>query len=479
MSLKQAALSGMFWTYLQQFGSQLISFVVQLVLARLLLPSDFGVIALFSVFLAIGNVLINSGLTNSLIRTKEIDDTDLSTVFFFNLFVSVIVYVMLFFTSPLIAGFFNMPILKDIIRVYALSLPVSAFSAIQQTIFTKNLDFKTQLKIQIPSLIISGITGIVLALTGFGVWSLVYMAIVQALISTVQFWLYSKWRPKRIFDKNKFKYHFNFGYKLALSGLLDTVFQNIYTLVIGKIYNPTQLGFYNRANTMQMLPVSSLSGPLNTVTFPLFARIQDDNEQLRNVYRRIMKMVIFIVAPVLTFIAVLGEPLFRFLLTEKWLPAVPYFQILCITGVLYPIHAYNLNILQVKGRSDLFLRLEIIKKFLTVLLIVISIRFGILGLIWGKVATSVIALFINCHYSGKFLNYGVWKQFGDLLPGVLLSVLVGTIMLFSDKYLLQGFTDIIRLISGVGLGTILYLGISYLLKLNELEYIKDILLHKK
>ena len=331
MSLKQEALSGIIWTFTQQFGTQIISFVVSLVLARLLLPGDFGMIAVFSVLMAVGNVLIDSGLTNSLIRTAETDDTDFSTVFYFNLLVSVLSYLLIVLTAPWVSLFFHMPELTDIIRAYAVVLPIGAFSAIQRTIFTKKLDFKTQLKVQIPSLIISGISGIVFALTGFGVWSLVYMAIIQSVVSTVQFWIYSKWRPQRAFDKNKFNIHFNFGYKLALSALLDIVFQNIYTVLIGRFFNTTQLGYYNKANSMQQLPVTSLTGPLNRVTYPLFSKIQDNNDRLKEVYKKLMKMVIFIVAPLLTVLGVLGEPLFRFLFTEKWLPAVPYFQILCIT----------------------------------------------------------------------------------------------------------------------------------------------------
>lgn len=479
MSLKQEALSGIIWTFTQQFGTQIISFVVSLVLARLLLPGDFGMIAVFSVLMAVGNVLIDSGLTNSLIRTAETDDTDFSTVFYFNLLVSVLSYLLIVLTAPWVSLFFHMPELTDIIRAYAVVLPIGAFSAIQRTIFTKKLDFKTQLKVQIPSLIISGISGIVFALTGFGVWSLVYMAIIQSVVSTVQFWIYSKWRPQRAFDKNKFNIHFNFGYKLALSALLDIVFQNIYTVLIGRFFNTTQLGYYNKANSMQQLPVTSLTGPLNRVTYPLFSKIQDNNDRLKEVYKKLMKMVIFIVAPLLTVLGVLGEPLFRFLFTEKWLPAVPYFQILCITGILLPIHSYNLNVLKVKGRSDLFLKLEIIKKILIVISVVISLPFGIIGLLWGKVATSVIALFINCHYSGKFLKYNLWKQMSDLLPSIFLSIIMGGGTLLLDTALLTELSDLLRLLAGGGFAIFSYIILAKLFRYEELITVKEILFRKK
>jgi len=431
MSLKQKALSSIFWTFAQQFGNQLIGFVVSLVLARILLPSDFGTIAIFSVLMGIGNVLIDSGLTNSLIRTQNIDDADLSTVFYFNFTVSILIYSIIAFTAPWVSVFFKMPELTKIIRIYTIILPISAFSAIQRTLLTKKMDFKTQLKVQIPSLVIGGASGIIFALTGFGVWSLVYMAIIQSALSSLQFWMYSRWRPKRVFDKVKFRFHFNFGYKLALSGLLDIAFQNIYTIVIGKIFSATQLGFYNKANSMQQLPVTSIIKPLNRVTYPLFSQIQNDSLRLKNVYSQLMKMVMFVITPVLMLLGVLGEPLFRFLFTEKWLPAVPYFQILCIVGILLPIHSYNLNVLNVKGRSDLFLKLEIIKKILIVIAIAITFQFGIIVMLWGRVIISFIGLIINCHYSGKYLNYSLWKQLADLLPSILLSATVGaTIILF-------------------------------------------------
>jgi O-antigen/teichoic acid export membrane protein len=299
------------------------------------------------------------------------------------------------------------------------------------------------------------------------------------LLSSLQFWFYSPWRPKKLFDKDKFQFHFNFGYKLALSGLIDTIFQNIYTIVIGKIYTATELGYYNKANSMQQLPVSNISSALNKVTFPLFSKIQDDNTRLRHVYSLIMKMVIFIITPLLVIMGVLGIPLFRFLFTEKWLPAVPYFRILCIVGILYPIHAYNLNILKTKGRSDLFLKLEIIKKTITVLALLLTFRLGILGLLWGKVATSFIALYINCYYSGKFLNYSIWNQFKDLLPSIFLSTCMGGFLWLFDSHMMTSSRDLIRLLIGSGLGLILYVGLAFIFQFEELKFIKEILSLKR
>src|SRR5690606_36510613 len=270
---------------------------------------------------------------------------------------------------------------------------------------TKEMNFKTQTLIAIPASLAGGFTGIIMAYLGFGVWSLVWSSIVTIVVSTVQLWIYSKWKPDWTFSISKFKMHFYFGYKLTISGLLDKIFNNIFLIIIGKFFSPAQVGFFTRAETMKQLPVTNISNTLNKVAYPLFASIQDDNIQLKRVYKKLMKMVLFVVAPVLILSAVLAEPIFRFLFTEKWLPAVPYFQILCAAGILYPLHAYNLNILNVKGRSDLFLKLEVIKKIIIVLAIIFALPYGIIALLYGQVFISIIVYFINSHYSGKFIGY--------------------------------------------------------------------------
>lgn len=468
----------MVWTFTQQIGTQLIGFIVSVVLARLLTPADFGVIALFGVLLGIGGVLISSGLATSLIRDQESNHRDYSTVFFFNLIVSIVVYFILFLTAPFVAQFYMLPLLVPVIRVYSITLVIGALGTIQQTILSKNMNFRLQFYISLPSLIIGGIVGVVLSYYHYGVWALVYMAIVQSSISCIFVWVRSSWRPSFVFDCIKFKAHFSFGYKMALSGLLDILFTNSYTIIIGKIYNPSQLGFYNRADNLKQLPVNNLAGALNSVTFPLFAKIQNDDVQLRTAYRTIMKLVIFIIAPVLTIMVVTAEPLFRLLFTEKWLPAVPYFRILSLAGLLYPIHAYNLHILQIKGRSDLFLRLEFIKKVLMLAIIAGSLYFGMLGLVWGQVVFSFMALFINMHYTGKFLHYNAWSQFKDLLPAIFISMFMGFVIFVSDVYCFSAFPDWLRIFFGGSIGLGLYIGLSFLLKRDELNEIKTIILKR-
>lgn len=475
-SLRKNALSGMYWTFIQQMSNQGISFIVSIILARLLLPEEFGVIAMLSVFIAIGNSLTDSGLSQSLIRTENTTNEDYSTIFFFNLFVSLIIYLIFFFAAPLIAEFYNQPILINVTRIYCLTFIINAFSIIQNTRLAKEMDFKKQTIISVPSLIIGSVVGIISAINGFGVWSLVWSALAKSIAFTIQLWWRSPWVPSLIFDVNKFKYHFNFGYKLTLSGVIDSIFKDIYTVVIGKFFDPIQVGFYNRANTLKQYPVSNFGAILNKVTFPLFSKIKNNDEQLKNVYKKILQMSVFIISPTLFIMAALAEPLFRFLFTEKWLPAVPYFQILCFNGILYPIHAYNLNILTVKGRSDLFLRLEIIKKIIVLTGVFISFRWGIYGLLYGSVFLSIFMLLINTYYTGKFLNYHLYKQLLDIIPAILIGLISAIVVFGFDLFLASNkFVDFFRLTLGSFIGIITFLCMALIFKLNSFLELKSIL----
>lgn len=480
MSLRKQAISGMLWTFAQGFSTQGIGFIISVVLARLLLPAEFGIIGMIAIFMGIGGALVDSGLASSLIRTPEANQEDFSTVFYFNIVGSILMYFILYLTAPLIAKFFNQPILTNITRLYGITFIINAFSTIQLTRLTQMMDFKTQMRVSVPALIGGGALGIILAYMGFGVWSLVWMRLFQSFLNSLQLWIVSKWKPSFIFNIEKFKYHFHFGYKLLLSGLLDTVFTNSYTVIIGKLFVPAQLGFYTRANSVIQLPVQNISGALNKVTYPLFASIKDDNERLKKVYKQIMQMVTFLIAPILIIMGVLATPLFRFVFTEKWLPAVPYFQILCISGILYPFHVYNLNILNVKGRSDLFLRLEVIKKILLVITIIVSIQFGMYGLLWGIVISSALALFINAHYSGKFIHYNGFDQLKDVSPILLIGVTAGILTLIADKIMVNFDTiDLFRIILGGTVGVLSYWFISLTFKIQSIQDLKTIILKQK
>lgn len=441
------------------------------------MPAEFGLIGMITVFMGIGQSLIDSGLTQSLIRAREPDQEDYSTVFFFNLGGSITIYGLLYILSPSVAAFYDQEILTDIIRVFSLSFIINAFSTIQLTRLTKKMDFKTQMLVSIPSIIGSGVLGIFVAYNGYGVWSLVWMHLCQSFLKTVQLWYRTKWRPSFMFSVGKFKTHFHFGYKLTLSGLLDTVFKNIYQIIIGKFFMASQVGFYTRANSLKQLPVNNISNALSKVTYPLFASIQNDDVRLKKVYQEIMQVVVFVIAPVLILMGVLAEPLFRFLFTEKWLPAVPYFQVLCLVGILYPIHSYNLNVLKVKGRSDLFLKLEVIKKTLQVAIIAVSLQYGIMGLVWGQLVSSIFAFFINTYYTGKFIHYNSLQQTWDLLPILLLAFFSGVGVWFLDQYAgIHEWLDIFRLAVLGGCGVIFYLLSAYLFKMKSLQSIKKILI---
>lgn len=465
----------MIWTFSQQFGTQLITFAVSVILARLLLPSDFGTIAMFTVVMSIASVLVDGGMSSSLIRSAEVDDRDLSTVFWFNLGVAVVMYIIIFVSAPWIAGFYKVEILTPVIRVYSVSLIIKSSTAVQSTRFVKAMDFRTLFKIQLPSLIIGALSGVVMAFSGFGIWTLVFYPLIQAAVGGIQLWFYSKWKPLLIFDRAKFKQHFSFGYKMTLSGLLETVFNNIYTILIGKYFSSAQLGYYNRADNLKQLPVSNLSTALNKVTFPLFAKLNDNDVKLKEVYQKLMKLVIFIIAPVLFLMMVVAEPLIRFLLTDKWLPAVPYLQVLVLSGILFPIHAYNLNILNVKGRSDLFLKLEFWKKGLQILTLLVSVPFGVLGIVWGQVIFSVLAFFINAHYTGKILKYGSMHQILDLMPIISLSAGITLIIYFSDRFYFHNWVDLPRLLVLSGLYAVMYLGTVWMFRFKEINYLKDLL----
>lgn len=475
MSLRKQAVFGLMWTFAQQFGNQLIGFVVSLVLARILLPEEFGLIAMIAVFVALGNGLLDSGLSKSLIRDRDADDADYSTVFFFNLFAGFLVYLLVFIAAPFIAEFYEYPILTNIIRIYCLSFLFTAATSVQLAKLTKEMKFRTQTFVALPAAMVGGIVGIILAVQDFGVWSLVYSSLVNALVGSILVWKYSGWYPSLNFDTTKFKKHWDYGYKLGLADLLNRFFNNIFLVVIGKYFSAAQLGIYTRAETMKQLPVSNLDRALNKVSFPVFVEIKDDPARLKKAFRKLLKMVIFVVSPVLLIMAAMAEPLFRFLFTEKWLPSAPYFQVLCLSGLLFPLHSYNLGILNVYGRSDLFLKLEVYKKFLIVLAVLLAIPFGIYGLLWGQVALSLVAFFINAKYTQKYIFYSPLRQLLDIVP-ILTAAFLSAILVWGIDYnFLEVYPDIIRLLSGGIIGTSFYLLISKIGRFEQLPQLYELI----
>ncbi len=474
--LRKKSLQGMVWSFTQQFSGQILSFLISIVLARILLPAEFGLIGMIAVIIAIGGALKDAGMSQSLIRTENPVDLDYSTVFFINLLASAIIYVIIFLSAPFVSEFYGEPILIDLIRVLSLGIVVGAFSSVQRTKLTKELNFKTQFFVEMPSLIASGSTGIIMAYNDFGVWSIVAMQLVRNTLSTIQLWIHSRWVPKRVFSLERFKHHLNFGYKLTLSSMIDVLYNNLFNVIIGKYFTSSDLGYYTRAESTENLVVQNITGAVHKVTFPLFSEIQNDNARLKKVYKMVIQQVLFWIAPILVGAAVIAEPLFRFVFTEKWLPAVPMFQILCAVGIMYPIHGYNLAILNVKGRSDLFLKLEIIKKVIAVSCVFIVLPYGIFALLYFQVAFSVFVFFLNTYYSKKFINYSMFEQIKHISPILIVALVMGAVCYILDQQLIHfELSDFLRILIGAIAGLISYFLLAMMLKLDPyMEFLKII-----
>ena len=427
-SLRHKTIHGVGWSFIDNISSSGITFLVGLVLARLLTPEEYGVMAMIAIFIAVSNSIIDSGFSNALIRKINVERVDYNTVFYFNLVVSAVLYILLFMSAPAISVFFNEPQLIEVTRVIGWTIIINALAIIPRTQFVKDVDFKTQTKVSFISSIVSGIIGVGMAIAGLGVWSLVGQQLSRQLLNTVFLWIYSKWMPVWEFSMNSFKELFTFGSKLLLSGLLDTVYKNIYYIVIGRFYSSDQLGQYTRAEQFNTIFSSNLTSVVQRVSYPVLSSIQDDSERLLTAYRKVIKSTMLITFACMLGLAAVAKPLIIILIGEQWLVAIHFLQIICFAGMLYPLHAINLNMLQVKGRSDLFLKLEIIKKIIAILPITLGIFYGIEWMLLGSVITSFIAFFLNSHYSADLIGYPTKRQLMDVLPTFTVSFFVSTIM---------------------------------------------------
>lgn len=472
MSLKKKTISGVAWTLGQQVGVQGINFFVQILLARLLLPSDFGLIAMVQIFMTIGAALMDGGMTSSLIRTKNADNRDYSTVFHMNMLASILIYAIVFFAAPLMARFFDQPILTALVRVYTISFVIQALVGVQTTKLTKEMNFKLQMLMQLPSTIVGGIVGVVLAYKGYGVWSLVWMQLIMSFLFMIQHWIWSDWKPTLLFDKTKLKEHFGFGYKITLSTLLTSLYSESYTIIIGKFFPASQLGFYKQARTLSMFPVSNLTKALQKVTYPLFSNLQDNNDKLKVVFQKITAVVFFVVTPTMLFLVVAAEPIINLVLTDKWLPAVPFFQILCVSALFYPLSMYNLNIILAKGRSDLHFKLEILKKGLSLIVLFISMPFGITGIVVASGISMLIHAIVNSVYSGRLIDFTFFEQLKQVVPiliiGIFVSGLIILIMsLINENYYINN--DFLNITVSLLMFGILFYTISKIFKIKALK----------
>jgi O-antigen/teichoic acid export membrane protein len=474
--LKTKTVKGVFWSSIERFSIQGIQFFLGIVMARLLFPSDYGLIGMLTIFLAVSQSFIDSGFSNALIRKQNRTEEDFSTVFYFNIVVGLFFYLILFFCSPYIAKFYNAPILENLTKVVALNIFINSLTIVQRAKFTIKVDFKTQTKSSLLAVIISGTIGIMMAYKGFGVWALAVPSIISSIINMIMLWIYSKWIPLRTFSVASFKELFAYGSRLLFSGLLDTIYSNLYTLVIGKKFSKVDLGYYTRADSLSQFPSSNITGILQRVTFPVLSSIQDDNIKLREAYRKLLRLSAFVIFPLMVGLAAIADPFIRFVLTDKWERVILLLQILCIARMWYPVHAINLNLLQVKGRSDLFLRLEIIKKIIGIIVLCVTIPLGVIAMCVGLIFTSIVALIINTYYTGKLINVGYFKQMKDLLPILFYSFSMGALVWGITKLF---HSNIVNLVLGVCFGIIYYFCITYVTKSSELKEIRTLIVDIK
>lgn len=423
-SLKSKTVKGLGWSALDNVTKIGITFVVSIILARLLSPDEYGLIGILTIFISVFNAIVDSGFTNALIRKKDITDTDYSTVFYTNLVVSIFMATALFFCAGPIAHFFEREELVSLTQVMSCIVIINAFCIVQKARTTKNIDFKTQAKVTFIASVSSGIIGITMAYMGYGVWALVGQQISAQFITTIFFWIFSRWMPKLVFGMENFKEMWSFGWKMLVSSLIDTTWKEVYQVVVGKCYSTATLGLYTRAKQFSQLFSSNLTSIIQRVSYPVLSSLQDDKDRLREAYKRVIKTTMLPTFVLMYGMAAVAKPMVIVLIGEKWLGCVGFLQIICIYGALYPLHAINLNMLQVQGRSDLFLKLEIIKKFIAIGPILLGIFVDIYLMVAGSLVTSCISYYLNAYYSGPFLNYGIKDQVKDILPSLKVAVVM-------------------------------------------------------
>lgn len=425
MSLKQKIISGVFWQGVEKIGTQGINFVISVVLARLLAPKEFGVAALMMVFLLLCNVVIDSGFGNALIQKKEATQADFCSVFFINIVLGATLYGVMFFAAPWIARFYDYPELTLYLRVSSLSLIIGSFMVIQRTLLIKQMMFYLNFRINWTTCLLSGSVGILMAYHGIGVWALIIQNLVRVAVTCLLLWGLVKWRPQLCFDWERTKSLFKFGWKFLVSSFLDTLYNDIYSVVIGRIANLTSLGFYNRGKSVSALGMGAVTNTISSVLFPAFSQIQDDKVKMCELAKRGIRNIMFFVSPVLTLLFILADPLVRVLFTEKWLPCVIYLRLCCITFFFWPLHATNLQVISASGRSDVFLILEIIKKVQAALVIIVTYRYGVVIMVAGEAAMGIVSFFENSWFNRKLINYPPWRQLWDILPVSLIAMISG------------------------------------------------------
>lgn len=477
-SLKNKAIKGTVWSAVDNIVQYGVSFVVSIVLARLLTPDDYGLIGIILIFTAICNAIINSGFSTALIRKKNITENDYNTAFIVNIVLSFILYVVLCLGAPLIADFFCREELTLLTRVSSFSMIIGGLAIVQQTRLTKRIDFKTQTKISLISSVISGLIGIVMAYLGYGVWALVVQGLSSQTLRTAMLWFYNKWMPTLTFSRNSFRELFGFGWKMMVSSVLDSFWTQLYQVVVGKFYSPATLGQYTRAKQFSQIFSSNLTTVIQRVTYPVLSDIQDEKERLIIAYRKIIKTTMFITFALMFSLGAVSEPFIYCLIGEKWHEASTYLPLICFVGAFYPLHAINLNMLQVQGRSDLFLGLEIVKKIIGLGPLFVGAFVGIFPMLYTTILTSIISYFLNSYFPGKLLGYTCWKQLKDISLSFFIAFSMA-VFVYTIKYLPFSYWLILPLQIVLGLSVLIFLcKIARLEEYNEIVKIVKSTLNK-
>ena len=469
---RKSVISNIIWRFLERCGAQGVTFIVSVVLARLLDPSLYGTVALVTVFTAILQVFVDSGMGNALIQKKDADDLDFSSVFYFNFSVCLLLYICMFFAAPLIAAFYNMPDLTPVVRVLSLTLIISGVKNIQQAYVSRNMLFKKFFFATLGGTIGAAVIGIWMAWKGYGVWALVVQNLFNAALDTIILWVTVKWRPKRAFSLERLKGLFSYGWKLLVSALLDTGYSNLRSLIIGKLYTSADLAFFNRGKQFPNLIVTNINTSIDSVLLPTMSKEQDNRERVRDMTRRAIKTSTFIMMPLMMGLAVCAEPLIRIVLTDKWLPAAFFLRVFCFTYAFYPIHTANLNAIKAMGRSDLFLKLEVIKKIVSISALISTMFISVEAMALALPVTSILGQIINSWPNRKLLDYSYRAQLLDMLPQIGMSLAMGGIV-FTIQFL--RLPDIATLLIQVPLGALIYIVGSKLLHIDSYEYVKGLI----
>lgn len=472
MDQKGKVISGLFWKFGERITAQLISLIVSIILARILSPSDYGAVSLVMIFITLANVFVSSGFGSALIQKKDADNLDFSSVFYINILISLFLYVVIFFTAPFVAKFFKLPVLCPGLRVLGIRIVVAAINTVQQAYVSKNMLFKRFFWSTLFGTLLSGVVGVVMAMNGFGVWALIAQYLTNTCTDTIVLWFTVKWRPEKKCSWKRAKTLLSYAWKLLVSALIDTGYNQLRSLVIGKVYTKEDLAFYNQGDKYPSLIVTNINTSISSVLFPALADNQTDKEKVKKMTRRAIQVSSFVMWPMMVGLGVCATPLIRILLTDKWLFCVPYLRIFCFTYGLWPIHTANLQAINAMGRSDIFLKLELMKKSVGLLALFVALKYGPLAIAWSLVFSGGVSTFINAYPNIKLLGYTYGEQIKDVIPSFLLACVMGALV---SLVLLLDLSDYLILICQIVLGINIYIVLSMLFKQEAYIYLVDII----